>query len=820
MSQVQSISFSIPNLNTATCKRKLEQICTNLSGIAAHSVDLEAKTLSIKVFTAEQIRTAARSLSTAGFPPHKTRIIFEVHSMSCASCVSAIEIALLEEFGVASAAVNLAASTVLVETLDLTLQPSTIINAIKRVGYPAKLIKESNVVSRYELQNREANYFAKNALFAFLLGLPVIVLEMSQHFVPSVNMFIQDNIGLQKVWIFQLIMTTILLIGPGRTFYLGGYKSLLRLAPDTNSLVAIGTSTAWLYSVTVTLTPALLPATAQFVYFEAAAAIILLILVGRWLEARAKNQAGNAIRSLLELQAQTARVNRRGIVEDIDIKELVVGDIVLVLPGERIPADGVIEDGGGLVDESMLTGEPQPVEKIVGSKITGGTINISDGFSMRVQFTGSNTTLAQIVRMVERAQNTKLPVQQLADKVTNWFVPAVLFIAIATILFWLFIGGAAQLTNAIVAGVSVLIIACPCAMGLATPVSILVGTGRAAELGVLFRGGNTLQRLTDVDVVVLDKTGTITEGNLQLAEVIPVYNQTEHELLALAAAVEERSEHPIAAAICRKARERKRSIPLAKGFKSFAGMGASAIVDNQQILIGSNRYMTENNIDLEPLHAVVLKTTVRGASVVNLAIDGRIAGIFTFEDLLKPTCQKMVAELQQMGLQTVMMTGDRKESAQFIAAQAGIKKIYAEMRPQDKAETINKIIATGKKVVFVGDGINDSAAIAQADVGIAIGTGSDIAIESADLILMSGDLIGVIQAIHIATKTMRNIRQNLFWAFGYNIAMIPVAAGLLYPLFMVMLSPIIAAMAMALSSVSVLLNSLRLRQIQPINDRI
>lgn len=585
-----------------------------------------------------------------------------------------------------------------------------------------------------------------------------------------------------------------------------------------NSLVAVGTGAAYLYSVVATFLPALIPDEVRAVYFEAAAVIVVLILLGRFLEARAKGRTGAAIQKLLGLQAKTARVLRDGEQIEVPIDALAIGDTIIVRPGERIAVDGDVIEGSSHVDESMISGEPVPVEKAVGAQVTGGTVNGSGGLQYTATRVGADTTLSQIIRMVEEAQGAKLPIQGLVDKITLWFVPAVMIVAALTVVAWLIFGPEPTLTFALVAGVSVLIIACPCAMGLATPTSIMVGTGRAAEMGVLFRKGDALQQLAEVGVVALDKTGTVTEGRPELTDMVLADDFDRQDVLEMVAAVESRSEHPVAEAIVRAASvENKRRLD-AEDFVSITGHGVSALVSGKKVLVGADRLMLKENIAIGHLRDREEDLARRGRTALFAAIDGQVAAVIGVSDPVKPSSRDAIAALHAQGLKVAMITGDKLETAEAIAAETGIDTIVAGVLPDGKVAALNDLRGGGNKIAFVGDGINDAPALAHADVGIAIGTGTDVAIESADVVLMSGDLRGVVNAHEVSKRTMRNIKENLFWAFAYNTALIPVAAGVLYPALGVLLSPVLAAGAMALSSVFVLTNALRLRGIKPSMD--
>ncbi|MEM1352272.1 MAG: copper-translocating P-type ATPase, partial [Pseudomonadota bacterium] len=604
------------------------------------------------------------------------------------------------------------------------------------------------------------------------------------------------------------------LLGPGRQFYQLGVPALLRGAPDMNSLVAVGTGAAYFYSVVVLLAPALIPEAARAVYFEAAAVIVLLILVGRWLEERAKGRTGAAIQALVRLRPKTARVIRDGQPQDVAVETLRVGDHVVLRPGESVPVDAEVIEGESSLDESMLTGEPIPVAKAVGDRVTGGTVNGSGSLTLQVTQVGADTVLSQILRMVREAQGAKLPVQALVDRITLWFVPVVLVVAAVTVVIWLLLGPAPVVSYALIAGVSVLIIACPCAMGLATPTSIMVATGRAAELGVLFRKGDALQSLEGVNVVAFDKTGTLTRGAPVLENIHVADGWKRDEVLRLAAAIEARTDHPIAHALTTAAEARGLSLPQADAVAALGGLGLRGNVEGRRVLIGSGRLMGLEGVDISSVEDHASEAMSQGESVFYAACDDRAIGIISVADEIKPNAPNVIEMLKARGLRTAMITGDRPETAKAVAGATGIDHVVAGVLPDGKVDALAALQRDHGRVVFVGDGINDAPALAAADVGIAIGTGTDIAVQSADVVLMSGDLSGVVAAHDISHRAMVNIRQNLFWAFGYNTALIPVAAGVLYAPFGLLLSPVLAAGAMALSSVFVLTNALRLRSIR------
>ena len=650
------------------------------------------------------------------------------------------------------------------------------------------------------------------------LALPVFLLEMGAHLIPGMHGLIGDTIGHRASWLIQFVLTSVVLFWPGRSFYTHGFPALLKGAPDMNSLVAVGTSAAYLYSLVALFAPALLPEGSRAVYFEAAAVIVVLILLGRWLEARAKGRTGAAIQKLLGLQAKTARVLVDGEPQDVEIERITAGDTLIVRPGERIAVDGEVTEGSARVDESMITGEPVPVAKSVGDPVTGGTVNGSGAFQFRATRVGADTTLAQIIRMVEEAQGTRLPIQGMVDRITLWFVPAVMAVALVTVIVWLLVGPSPALSFALIAGVSVLIIACPCAMGLATPTSIMVGTGRAAEMGVLFRKGDALQQLSSVDVVALDKTGTVTEGRPELTDLVLAEGFERAEVLAMVAAVEAQSEHPIAEAILRAASAEQVARHEVQGFESITAHGVRATVAGRDVLVGADRLMTREGLDVGALAEDERRLAEQGRTALFVAIDGRVAAVIAVADPVKPSSAAAIRALHDLGLKVAMITGDKRETAEAIARETGIDQVIAGVLPEGKVAALDDLRGAGQRIAFVGDGINDAPALAHAEVGIAIGTGTDVAIESADVVLMSGDLRGVVNALEVSHRTMRNIRQNLFWAFGYNVALIPVAAGVLYPVSGVLLSPVLAAGAMALSSVFVLTNALRLRRVRPAMD--
>lgn len=749
--------------------------------------------------------------------PTKTRTL-RIDGMSCASCVARVEKALGAVPGVAGASVNFATGTAQVALVS-DLPSDVLKQAVQTAGF--ELGEGADDAAQgtghaYEEADRETASLQRDVTLAVFATLPVFILEMGSHTIPGMHELIMATIGMQASWLIQFALTAFVLFVPGRRFYAHGVPALLRGAPDMNSLVAVGTAAAFFYSTVATFAPGLLPVGTVNVYFEAAAVIVTLILVGRWLEARAKGRTSEAIGRLVGLQAKTARVRRDGVSLEIDITDVQPGDVVEVRPGERVPVDGLVVEGESYVDESMITGEPIPSAKIAGASVVGGTVNQTGAFAFEATAVGADTTLAQIIRMVEQAQGSKLPIQALVDRVTLWFVPAVMAGAALTFVIWLAFGPEPALTFGLVNAVAVLIIACPCAMGLATPTSIMVGTGRGAEMGVLFRRGEALQTLKEARIVAFDKTGTLTAGKPALTDLELASGFEPATVLASIAAVESKSEHQIAQAIVEAADAEGIVVPQAASFGSATGLGVFAEVDGVRIEIGADRYMAQLGVDVGVFAETAVRLADEGKSPIYAVIGGTLAAIIAVADPIKETTPDAVAALHGLGLKVAMVTGDNRRTARAIADRLGIDTVVAEVLPGGKVDAVKALKAEHGTLAFVGDGINDAPALAEADIGIAIGTGTDIAIEAADVVLISGNLRGVANAIALSKATMANIGQNLFWAFAYNAALIPVAAGVLYPAFGLLLSPMLAAGAMALSSVFVVTNAMRLRRFAPL----
>ncbi|KQT42696.1 MULTISPECIES: heavy metal translocating P-type ATPase [unclassified Methylophilus] len=809
---IQNISLPIEGMTCASCVGRVEAALTKVPGVESVSVNLTSERATIHV-TEEVNRTALiEAVHKVGYEVPTSKIELNVIGMTCASCVGRVEKALKSVPGVVEATVNLATERA---SVDGSASSEDLISAIERIGYEAKVI-DSPVQDVAESQKEiELLKLKRDLILAAALSLPVFVMEMGAHLISGVHELIMDTIGMNTSWYVQFMLTALVLAFPGRRFYQKGFPALFRLAPDMNSLVAVGTAAAFGYSIVATFASGLLPEGTVNVYYEAAAVIVVLILLGRFLEARAKGHTSEAIKRLAKMQVKEAHVMRNHRFLDVHINEVVLNDVLEVRPGERVPVDGEVTNGKSFVDESMITGEPMPVEKSLGSSVVGGTINQKGVLEMRATAVGNQTMLAQIIRMVEQAQGSKLPIQALVDKVTMWFVPAVMGAALITFTSWMIFGPSPALTFALVNAVSVLIIACPCAMGLATPTSIMVGTGRGAELGVLFRKGEALQLLKDAKVVAVDKTGTLTEGRPVLTDLEVTEGFERKSLLAKIGAVESKSEHPIARAIVAAATENGQSLPSLTDFESVTGMGVRAGVEGVLVEVGADRFMRQLGLDLNVFAQTAERLSKEGKSPLYAAIDGQLAGIIAVADPIKTSTPGAIATLHQLGLKVAMITGDNAKTAHAVARQLGIDEVIAEVMPEGKVEAVRRLKSTYGQIAFVGDGINDAPALAEADVGLAIGTGTDIAVESADVVLMSGNLQGVPNAIALSKATIGNIHQNLFWAFAYNTALIPVAAGALYPAWGLLLSPVFAAGAMALSSVFVLGNALRLRTFKP-----
>ena len=848
------ISMSVEGMTCASCVRRVEVAAGKVPGVAASSVNFATKKLTVEPANGFSAKSLAAAVKKVGYDVVPQTIELTSHGRRSAEDAARLKSVLEAVATTIGAEVMAQTGMVSIDTVGGRHQRDMLIETAKLAGFTLKLPHAAHEEDGHVHHAGEVDLLKRDLTVAAILTAPLFILEMGGHIYQPFHHWLMGITETQTLHYIYFVLATAVIFGPGLRFLKAGIPALLRGAPEMNSLVTLGVLAAYLYSTVVTFAPSLLPDEAQFVYFEAATVIVTLILIGRLLEAKASGKTGDAIRKLAGLQAKTARVERDGQTLDIAPDAVLIGDIIVIRPGERLAVDGEVIEGASYVDESMISGEPVPVEKAVGASVIGGTINKTGGFKFRATKVGADTMLAQIIRMVEEAQGSKLPIQLLVDRVTAWFVPAVIAAAVLTFAVWLLFGPSSAYTFALVNAVAVLIIACPCAMGLATPTSIMVGTGRAAELGVLFRKGAALQALRSAQIVVVDKTGTVTKGQPDLTDLVVADGFFEDEVLRLVAAVEGRSEHPIAEAIVRAAREKEPlpnpspqgggtnpddssdhkmacsphglsplvgempgraegvfTVPTITNVESITGYGISAIVDDHKVCVGADRFMVKLGLSVDVFSQAAQRLGDEGKTPLYAAIDGRLAAIIAVADPLKPTSVEAINALQAMGIEVAMVTGDNARTANAIARQVGIKTVVAEVLPQGKVQAIRALRQGGRTLAFVGDGINDAPALAEADIGIAMGTGTDVAIESADVVLVGGDLMGVVHAIEMSRATMRNIKENLFWAFGYNVALVPVAAGVLYPAFGILLSPMIGAGAMALSSVFVLGNALRLK---------
>ncbi|KXG88078.1 heavy metal translocating P-type ATPase [Agrobacterium bohemicum] len=820
----EPISVSVEGMTCASCVRRVETAAAKVPGVVTSSVNFATKKLTVDRTEGFSAKTLAAAVKKIGYEVTPQIIELAAHGLRGADDAARLKGVLEAVATTVGAEVNAESGAVIIENIGGGRQREVLVETARLAGFtlnaPTSSAHDHAAHSHEHMHHAGAETTLKrDVMLAAIFTAPLFILEMGGHVYEPMHHWLMSVIETQTLYYVYFALATVVIFGPGWRFLKSGFPALAQGAPEMNSLVALGVSAAYLYSLVTTFAPGLLLDNARHVYYEAAAVIVTLILTGRLLEARASGKTGDAIRKLASLQAKTARVERSGQVLDIAADEVATGDIVIIRPGERLPVDGEMVEGASYIDESMISGEPVPVEKTTGSHVTGGTINKNGTLKFRATKVGTDTMLAQIIALVEQAQGAKLPIQLLVDRVTALFVPVVIAIALLTFAVWSVFGPEPAYTYALISAVAVLIIACPCAMGLATPTSIMVGTGRAAELGVLFRKGEALQALRSAEIVVMDKTGTVTKGRPELTDLVVAEGFDESEVLRLVAVVESRSEHPIAEAIVRAAAAKHMTPSTGleysiTNFESVTGYGISATVDDRRIDVGADRFMEKLGLSVAPFAQAAERLGDEGKTPLYAAIDGKLAAVIAVSDPLKPSSIEAIRALKAMGIGVAMVTGDNARTARAIALQVGIETVVAEVLPEGKVQAIRDLREGGKRLVFVGDGINDAPALAEADVGIAVGTGTDVAIESADVVLVGGDLMGVVHAIEMSRATMRNIRQNLFWAFGYNAALIPVAAGALYPAFGIMLSPMIGAGAMAVSSVFVLGNALRLKTIR------
>lgn len=815
----KSVQIPIEDMSCASCATRVEKGLQALEGVQEAAVNFASEKASL-TYDENSLEAAdiVQAVESLGYGVRTAKETVSIGGMTCASCVNRVEKALAELPGVVEAGVNFAAENATVTYLPGIVGWDDLRRTVEGAGYSVRETEskgegragETEPDREAEARRREITSLRNRFLVAVGVGLVLLFLGF---FPPA---FLSEH----QLWYVMFVLATPIQLWAGWQFYRGAWAAARHRTTDMNSLIAVGTSAAYLYSAAVTFFPGVFEDAmgAGFeagVYYDTAVLIIGLILLGRFLEARAKGQTSEAIKKLMGLRAKTARVVRDGEEVDVSVDDVVVDDVVVVRPGEKVPVDGVVVDGHSAVDESMLTGESIPVEKGPEDEVIGATLNKTGSFRFRTTKVGRDTALAQIIRLVEEAQGSKAPIQRLADYIASIFVPIVFAIAVVTFGVWFFFGPQPAFTLAMLAFVSVLIIACPCALGLATPTAIMVGTGKGAENGILIRSGEALEKAYKLDTIVLDKTGTLTEGRPVVTDVIAVNGYGEEELVALAASAERGSEHPLGEAIVERARELNASLGEAEEFEAIPGHGIQVRLEGSGVLLGNRRLMQERVGDLDGMEVEAERLAQEGKTPMFVARDGAVAGVIAVADTLKEGSMQAVERLHQLGLEVTMITGDNRRTAEAIAAQLGIDRVLAEVLPEHKADEIKKLQNEGKMVAMVGDGINDAPALAQADIGMAIGTGADVAMEAADVTLIRGDLMPIVTAISLSRGTMRTIKQNLFWAFAYNTALIPVAAGILYPFFGILLSPIFAAAAMAMSSVSVVTNSLRLRGFRP-----
>jgi Cu+-exporting ATPase len=805
----EAFAMRVGGMTCASCVAHVEKALKAAPGVLDAHVNLAAERADLTLSPRADLADLAARVKEEGYEPRVAHFEIGVGGMTCGSCVAHVEKALKNLRGVLDVRVNLAAERAFVEVLDGAVDYPALAAAIREEGYEPRPLG-GEAPDPLQVRAAETAALRQKFLLAAALAAPVMVLEMGGHLSPAFEALLHHTLGHRSVMIVSALLTTLILFGPGRRFFTLGFSSLRRGAPDMNALVALGAGAAYFYSLIATFAPKILPEGARHSYFESAATIVAFILLGRWLEARARGRAADAIGKLARLQPRIAHVRRGGESLDLSIEELRIGDVLDVRPGEKIPVDGVVVEGASHVDASLVTGESLPVPKRPGAAVVGGALNLAGAFAFRAEKVGGDTVLAGIVKMVETAQGARLPIQALADKVTARFVPAVLVLSLATFALWLFWGPQPALALALVGAVNVLIIACPCAMGLATPAALMTGTGRAAELGVIFRQGDALQTLCGVKTVAFDKTGTLTLGKPELTRVIVADGFDESRLLALAAAVESKSEHPLGRALNEAARARNLIVPEVENFVTRPGLGVSGEIDGQKIGVGSAEFLAQLGADATDLEQKAEDLAGQGASCFFVSVDGKAAGLCAMADPPRPEAKEALEALRALGLKTVLITGDREATARAVAKTIGIDAVFAGQRPEGKVAVLRALEKDGP-VAFVGDGVNDAPALAAADVGVAMGAGTDIALDSAQVVLMASDLRKVATAFAISRATLRNIKQNLFWAFGYNVVLIPVAMGALYPLAGILLNPSLAAAAMACSSLFVLANALRLR---------
>ena len=814
----EKASIHITGMTCTTCARTIAKGLSHTPGVKQADVNFASEKASLEYDPANvNLAKIKDTVSQLGYGVATKKSIFPVIGMTCASCVARVEEALSSVPGVVSANVNLASEKATVEYLEGTAV-ADMRRAVKDAGYElgpeAQALEDVTTATK-----REIRVVRNRFIVAAILAAVIMALGFGPSF-PG------------KPYLLWALATPVQ-FWAGLRFYRGAWGALKHKTSDMNTLIAVGTSVAYFYSMIAVVAPGLFitDLLEPHLYFDTSAMIIALILLGRFLEARARGQTSEAIKKLVGMQPKSALIIREGEQKEIPVEDVQAGDIILVRPGERIPVDGIVREGYSSVDESMITGESIPVEKRIGDEVIGATINKTGSFQFETTKVGKDTTLARIVRMVEEAQGSKAPVQRLADVIASYFVPTVIGIAIITFIVWYFVGPSPALTYALLNFVAVLVIACPCALGLATPTAIMVGTGKGAERGILIRNGEALERAHQIDTVLLDKTGTLTRGEPAVTVVVASPSSSPDEILRLAASAERNSEHPLGEAVVKAALEKKLELSASSDFNAIPGEGVEALVEGKKLLLGNLKLMEERGFALNALEKKAADLFQQGKTVMFLGWDSQVAGIIALADTLKPGAKEAVQTLRKMGIESAMITGDNRRTAEAIAREAGIDRVLAEVLPEHKAGEVKRLQEEGRVVAMVGDGINDAPALAQADIGTAIGTGTDVAMETGDITLISGDLMGVATAIALSKRTMRTIKQNLFWAFAYNTALIPVAAGVLYLAFWNtgvpsglhfilgeygFINPMLAAAAMAASSITVVSNSLRLRRFKPV----
>ena len=807
---MKSSSFKIEGMSCSACANRVERVVKKMNGVEEASVNFATETLLVKFDDAKiDAPKIEEAIVKAGYSVRKDMrdYTFKVEGMSCSACANRVERITKKIDGVESANVNFATEKLTVRVDAEKVRYSDIKLAVDKAGF--KLIKEEDQVKEVSKKKDESKILLNRFIFSLIFTVPLLIISMG-HMVgmplPSIIDPMKNPLNFALV---QLALTIPVMVA-GYKFYKIGYKNLFKLSPNMDSLIAIGTSAAVAYGL-FAIYKILNGEThyAMHLYFESAVVILTLITLGKYLEAVSKGKTSEAIKKLMGLAPKTATIIKNGKEVSIPIEEVIVGDIILVKPGEKLPVDGEIIEGSTSIDESMLTGESIPVEKNIGSTVIGASINKAGFIKYKATKVGKDTALAQIVKLVEEAQGTKAPIAKMADIIAAYFVPTVMALAIIAAVGWLIAGESTVFALTIF--ISVLVIACPCALGLATPTAIMVGTGKGAENGVLIKGGEALETTYKIDTIVFDKTGTITEGKPKVTDII-CNGIKEEEVLVLAASAEKGSEHPLGEAIVREAEDRSLEFKSLEHFKAVPGHGIEVTIEGKDILLGNKKLMIENYIDIESLHAESDKLAAEGKTPMYIAINNKLSGIIAVADTVKENSKAAIEELKKMNVNVAMITGDNKKTAEAIAKSVGIDIVLAEVLPEDKANEVKKLQGQNRKVAMVGDGINDAPALVQADVGIAIGSGTDVAIESADIVLMKSDLKDVVTAIRLSKATIKNIKENLFWAFGYNVLGIPVAMGVLHIFGGPLLNPMIAAAAMSFSSVSVLLNALRLKK--------